>query len=65
MSDIGEVGEAFAERLSLGTAQVAAGYGATRGEESALTTDDLAELLAAARSVSGTSTPHRITGTRN
>jgi aryl-alcohol dehydrogenase-like predicted oxidoreductase len=51
MSDIGQVGEAFAERLSLGTAQVAAGYGTTRGEESALTTDDLAELLAAARSL--------------
>ncbi len=51
MSDIGQTGEAFAERLSLGTAQVAAGYGATRSEVSALTVDDLAELLAAARSL--------------
>jgi aryl-alcohol dehydrogenase-like predicted oxidoreductase len=51
MSDIGQLGEAFAERLSLGTAQVAAGYGATRAATSALTADDLADLLATARSL--------------
>ncbi len=51
MSEATRIGRASAERLSLGTAQVAAGYGATRGEASALAAEDLATLLAAARAL--------------
>ena len=51
MSEATRIDRASAERLSLGTAQVAAGYGATRGEVSALTADDLATLLATAGSL--------------